>query len=54
MACGTSLVNKERNCLIDQINAAMAVLIDGGSFNLTSKDLLGIGKNKFYKGEKDA
>jgi len=47
-------VNKERNSLIDQINAALKVLIDkaakqDSSFKLLADDLLGVGKNKFYK-----
>ena len=51
-------VNKERNSLIDQINAALRVLIDkaankDSTFNLTSEELLGTGKNKFYKKEKN-
>ena len=49
-----SKVNQERNILIDQINAAMRVLIDkasqqDSSFCLTADELLGTGKNKFYK-----
>lgn len=49
-------VNKERNALIDQINAALRVLIDkaanqDSSFCLTCEELLGTGKNKFYKHE---
>jgi len=48
--------NKERNSLIDQINAAFRVLIDystknNSSFLLTAEELLGSGKNKFYKTE---
>ena len=48
--------NRERNNLIDQINAGFAVLIDKSinkesSFTLTFESLLGTGKNKFYKGE---
>jgi len=51
-----SLTNKERNNLIDQINASIRVLVDKAankdtSFELTAEDLLGTGKNKFYKGE---
>ena len=51
-----SQVNKERNGLIDQINAAMRVLIDqaqnkDSQFVLTAEALLGTGKNKFYKAE---
>jgi len=51
-------VNKERNSLIDQINASLRVLIDKASnqdstFNLTAEELLGTGKNKFYKKEKE-
>ena len=51
-----SLTNKERNSLIDQINAAIRVLIDKSSnkdsaLNLMAEELLGTGKNKFYSGE---
>lgn len=51
-----SKVNKERNMYIDQINAALKVLIDqaasrDSSFELSAEDLLGVGKNKHYKGE---
>jgi hypothetical protein len=51
-----SLVNRERNDLIDQINAALRVLIDKAAdkdskLELTAEDLLGTGKNKFYKSE---
>jgi hypothetical protein len=51
-----SKVNKERNSLIDQINASLAVLIDkasnrDSSLELTSEEILGTGKNKFYKKE---
>jgi len=51
-----SEVNKERNNLIDQINASLKVLIDKASkqdtsLSLTAEDLLGIKKNKFYKNE---
>ena len=49
-------VNQERNNLIDKINASIKVLIDAAknnhsSFVLTAEDLLGTGKNKFYKKE---
>jgi hypothetical protein len=49
-------VNKERNSLIDQINASLAVLIDSkngknSTVQLTVEELLGTGKNKFYKTE---
>lgn len=53
-------VNKERNSLIDQINAALKVLVDTCAyvkadgtthFEITAEELLGTGKNKFYKGE---
>ena len=48
--------NKERNTLIDQINASFRVLIDKASgtdttLMLTADELLGSGKNKFYKTE---
>jgi hypothetical protein len=51
-----SATNKERNSLIDQINAGLHVLLDkavsrSSSFNITSEELLGTGKNKFYKQE---
>ena len=51
-----SSVNKERNSLVDQINAYLRVLIDkasqqDSSFCLTADELLGTGKNKFYKKE---
>ena len=51
-----SKVNKERNSLIDQVNASMAVLLDALNYKtsyvqLDFNDLLGTGKNKFYKGE---
>lgn len=47
-------VNKERNNLIDKINASIGVLVDKNNvstFVLTAEDLLGTGKNKFYKRE---
>lgn len=49
-------VNKERNSLVDQINGALAVLVDqarnkDSRFELTAAELLGTGKNKFYKME---
>lgn len=49
-------VNQERNSLIDKINASIKVLIDAAkndhsNFILTAEDLLGTGKNKFYKKE---
>ena len=51
-----SETNRERNNLIDQINCAFRVLIDAKSglrseMTLTADDLLGTGKNKFYKTE---
>mgnify|MGYP003681218121 CR=1 FL=1 len=51
-----SKVNKERNSLIDQINASLGVLIDKAaakesSLQLTFDEILGTGKNKFYKTE---
>lgn len=54
----TNNANKERNSLIDQINASMRVLVDkknnkDSSFSLTADDILGTGKNKFYKTEDD-
>lgn len=49
-------VNRERNNLIDKINASIRVLVDQAQNNhthfvLTAEDLLGTGKNKFYKQE---
>jgi hypothetical protein len=49
-------VNRERNNLIDKINASIRVLVDwsrnnNSNFILTAEDLLGTGKNKFYKKE---
>lgn len=49
-------VNRERNNLIDKINAGIKVLVDQAknnhtAFVLTAEDLLGTGKNKFYKQE---
>ena len=49
-------VNQERNNLIDKINASIKVLIDSvkndhSNFILKAEDLLGTGKNKFYKKE---
>ena len=45
-----SSVNKERNSLIDQINMALRVLHDPtNEFKLNAENLLGTGKNKFYK-----
>jgi len=51
-----SATNKERNSLIDQINASLQVLLDkavekDSSFRITSEELLGTRKNKFYKQE---
>ena len=51
-----SKVNKERNSLIDQINGSVGVLIDhaaerNSSLSLTFEEILGTGKNKFYKTE---
>ena len=51
-----SKTNRERNSLIDQINCAFKVLIDTttglqSEMTLTADDLLGTGKNKFYKTE---
>ena len=53
-----SKVNKERNSLIDQINASLGVLVDAAadkssSLQLTFDELLGTGKNKFYKTENE-
>jgi len=49
-------VNRERNSLIDQINAAFKVLLDkmsgsDSSWVVSAEELLGFGKNKFYKEE---
>ena len=51
-----SATNKERNTLIDQINAGLGVLIDksndkDSTMQITADELLGTGKNKFYKTE---
>lgn len=51
-----SATNRERNTLIDQINASFRVLIDksinkDSTIQLTADELLGTGKNKFYKTE---
>jgi len=51
-----SATNKERNNLIDQINASLGVLVDksidrDSTLQLTVDELLGTGKNKFYKTE---
>lgn len=51
-----SATNRERNNLIDQINAAFRVLIDksinkDSTIEITADELLGTGKNKFYKTE---
>lgn len=51
-----SATNRERNTLIDQINASFRVLIDksinkDSTIELTADELLGTGKNKFYKTE---
>jgi hypothetical protein len=48
--------NRERNNLIDQINASIRILIDKAAskdskFTVTAEELLGTGKNKFYSGE---
>jgi hypothetical protein len=48
--------NRDRNDLIDQINASFRVLIDksnnrNSTIQLTINELLGTGKNKFYKTE---
>ena len=49
-----SATNKERNSLIDQINASLRVLVDksvdrDSTLHITADELLGTGKNKFYK-----
>lgn len=51
-----SETNRERNSLIDQINCSFKILIDANvglhsEMVLTVDDLLGTGKNKFYKTE---
>lgn len=56
LAANMQPVNRERNDLIDQINAAIRVLVDkaagkDSTFQLTAEELLGNGKNKFYKTE---
>lgn len=51
-------VNIERNNLIDQINASIAVLVDHkanriSTLQISAKDLLGVGKNKFYVSQQE-
>ena len=51
-----SSTNRERNNLIDQVNASLRVLVDKAAgrdttLSLSAEDLLGTGKNKFYSGE---
>jgi len=51
-----SSTNKERNSLIDQINASLRILVDksagrDSTLQLTAEELLGTGKNKLYKTE---
>ena len=51
-----SQTNRERNDLIDQINASFGVLVDkannsDSTFKIDAERLLGTGKNKFYSGE---
>lgn len=51
-----SRTNRERNSLIDQINSSLAVLVDRAAsrdttLEITSEELLGTGKNKFYRKE---
>ena len=51
-----SKVNKERNSLIDQINASLRVLLakaadKESNLQLTFDEILGTGTNKFYKTE---
>lgn len=51
-----SATNRERNNLIDQINASLRVLVDksverDSTLHITADELLGTGKNKFYKTE---
>ena len=51
-----SASNRERNDLIDQVNASLRVLIDksadkDSTLEITAEKLLGTGKNKFYKTE---
>ena len=51
-----SSTNRERNNLIDQINASLRVLVDksvnrDSTLQVTADELLGTGKNKFYKTE---
>ena len=51
-----SATNRERNNLIDQINAGLRVLVDkaadnDSTFKVSAEELLGTGKNKFYSGE---
>lgn len=51
-----SSTNKERNILIDQINAYFRVIYDNSNnksstIQITIDEILGSGKNKFYKTE---
>lgn len=51
-----SASNRERNDLIDQINAALRVITQTpagktSSLSIDADSLLGVGKNKFYKTE---
>ncbi len=51
-----SATNKERNSLIDEINASVRVLIETAAgqeaaLRLSADTILGSGKNKFYKTE---
>jgi len=51
-----SATNRERNDLIDQINCTLRVLVDkaahkSSTLAITADELLGTGKNKFYKTE---
>jgi hypothetical protein len=51
-----SSTNKERNVLIDQINACCRIIYDNSNdksstLQITIDEILGSGKNKFYKTE---
>ena len=51
-----SQTNRERNNLIDEINGSLRILVDKtldyeSTLRVSADDLLGTGKNKFYKTE---
>jgi hypothetical protein len=51
-----SQTNRERNNLVDEINGSLRILVDRtldceSTLRVSADDLLGTGKNKFYKTE---